>query len=387
MREMIGLLGGSFNPIHYGHLSMAEAAQKELGLDRVFIIPCGDPPHKRALELAGKLDRLRMAELAVNGRFEVSRTEIDRPGKTYTVDTVTALKSQYPDAEFVLIIGADTELELHAWHDAPRLYTLCRFAVFERKGFPISDIPEVRAIPMKTSVPDISATEIRRRIHLGMSLEELTPWAVEAYIGLHRLYEPPKRVSRTGILKRMKRDLPPDRFRHVLGVEATMGFLAERWGYNEERAALTGLLHDCAKGMKLEEMQSYVAALGVQVDAMRMTSKALLHAPASAAMARAAYGVTDPEILQAVWYHNTGNSRMGKLDKLLFIADMIEPSRKPYPWMDGLKALATTDLDKAVLEVTRIKIEHINQCGKPAHPETAAVYAALEINRNEEEMQ
>ncbi len=374
MRETIGLLGGSFNPIHDGHLAMAEAAQKELGLDRILIVPCGDPPHKSA-ELAGKLDRLRMAELGAEGRYEVSRIEIDRPGKTYTVDTLEALRARHPDSELVMIIGGDTLREVGTWRDAKRVFALCRFAVFARGGEALAEAPGARVIRMRAVIPDISATAIRDRVHRGMSLEGLTPRTVENYIGQHRLYDPPKRMPRAAIIKRLQHDLPPERFRHVLGVEATIARLAGRWGYDEERAALAGLLHDCAKGMKLDEMAAYLARQGMRVDDMRKTSRALLHAPASAAMARAVYGVTDPEILRAIWYHNTGNGSMGKLEKLLYLADLTEPARKCLPWLEPLRALAVSDLDGAVREGARVKLRHIQACGRQAHPDTASVCA------------
>ncbi len=377
MRETIGLLGGSFNPIHYGHLAMAEAAQNALGLKRVILIPAGDPPHKSA-ELAQKEHRLAMARLAADGRFEVSPMEVERPGKTYTVDTLTAFRALYPNADLLVLIGADTLHEIAGWRDAPRVFSLCRFAVFAREGAALSDVPGADVIRVDAVIPTVSATAIRDLTHRGHSLEGLTPPVVEDYIGERRLYDPPVRMRRKDIKKRLQHDLPPARYRHVTGVMDTCAALAKRWDYPVKRASLAGLLHDCAKGMPIEAMRQLVDDCGVRTDPMRRTARELLHAPASAAMARAVYGVTDPEVLRAVWYHNTGRPGMTLLDKLLCLADMTEPNRKPEPAVDAIRALSEKDLDAAVLAMLRRKLELVLERGREAHPDTAAALAAEE---------
>lgn len=387
MRDTIGLLGGSFNPIHNGHLRMAQAAWEELSLDRLLIIPDGDPPHK-SRELADKRHRLRMAELAAAGRFEVSAMEINRPGKTYTVDTLEALHTLYPDALLYMLIGADTLHEIEGWRNAPRVFELCRFAVFSRGGLPLIDVPGADIVRMHSAIPDISATALRQRVHCGHSLETYTPAAVEDYIGFHRLYNPPVQMPEKAIRKRLKETLPSGRYKHTLGVAKTIQRLASRWRYDELRATLAGLLHDCAKGMTLDEMNAYVDAQGLQAPDSYRKSTALLHAPASAAMARAVYGVTDPEILHAIRYHNTGSVPMSLLDKLLCVADMTEPGRKDFaeePGIEALRALSMRDLDEAVRQTFQRKLLHIQIRGQQAHPDTAAALAALEKEAMERE--
>ena len=383
MRKTIGLLGGSFNPIHYGHLQMAQVARDVLGLDRVILMPDGDPPHKKK-ELANKRDRLRMAEIAVQGVFEVSSMEVERPGKTYTVDTLEALTATYPDADIIMLIGADTLGDLLTWRNVPRVFSLCRFAVFSRGDMPLPDVPGATVMRVHADILGISATEIRKRVHRGMSLEGLTPPAVIDYIGRQRLYNPPVRMCKKEIRKRLKHDLPNGRFRHVLEVEATMEALADRWGYSVKRAGLAGLLHDCAKGLSLEAMCRLVDGNGLLVDAGRRTSRELLHAPASAAMARAVYGVTDPEILHAIWYHNTGSMTLGEMDKLLFVADMIEPGRKATLDLEPIRRMAFQDLNEAVCMAFRHKLAFIEAMGKGIHPDTKAAYEAAQKNNDKE---
>lgn len=377
MHETIGLQGGSFNPIHNGHLAMAQAARDTLHLSRLIILPDGDPPHKAA-DLADKYDRLRMCELAAAGRFEVSAMEVERPGKTYTVDTLEALHSLYPQAVLYMIIGADTLHQLMTWKNPRRVFALCRFAVFGRDGLPLIDIEGAVVERMDAQIPDVSSTDIRARVHRGQSLEGLVPEAVAEYIGARRLYAPPTRASEQAIRAQLQKSLPPGRYRHILSVQKTLRGLAERWGYDVRKASLAGLLHDCAKGMTLPEMQAYVDAQGEWVDGMRRTTGALLHAPASAAMARATFGVTDPEILHAIWYHNTGSAEYGLLDQLLWIADMDEPRRKDFPGLAELRKLSMEDLDAATRMVLRLKMEHVEERAQDAHPDTAAALAAIE---------
>lgn len=377
MAETIGLLGGSFNPIHNGHLAMAEAAYAELALSRIILLPDGDPPHKSA-ELAAKRHRLRMVELAARYPLEVSAMEVERPGKTYTVDTLEAMRRLYPSAQLYMIIGADTLNELHTWKDAQRVFTLCRFAVFARDDLPMIEVPGADVVRMQTAIPGLSATEIRGRVHRGLSLEGYVPASVENYIGAERLYSPPQQMRKREIRKRLEKILPVRRFQHVLGVERTMRKLARRWAYHPSRAALTGLLHDCAKTMPLEEMRAFVDAQGVQADPMRRQTPELLHAVAGMAMARSVYGVTDPDILHAIRYHNTGCAQMGILDRMLYVADMCEPGRPNRPWMKRLRLLSMEDLDEATRFALQIKLDNIQKWGQDAHPDTAAALAAME---------
>lgn len=384
MCERIGLLGGSFNPIHLGHLAMAAAAREELGLTRLLIMPDGDPPHK-STELADKAQRLEMVRRAAGDRFEVSAMEVDRPGKTYTIDTLTALREAWPQAALVMLIGADTLRELPTWREAQRVYALCRFAVFARDELALCAPPGVQWIRMRTEIPDISSTEIRARVHKGLSLDGLVPQVVQDYIGAHRLYDPPRQRSQQTIRRRLKEMLPAKRYRHTLGVKQAMIRLAQRWSYDAEKAALTGLLHDCAKAMPLAQMQAYVRRVGVHLDALRQENTALLHAPAGAALARERFGVTDPEILHAIATHNTGSEKMGILDKLLFVADYTEPGRKAIEGLDAIRAMAMEDLDAAVCGVLDSKLAYITQKGDVLHPDTLAARKAIECAKHKEE--
>lgn len=197
----IGILGGTFNPVHYGHLIIAEAAREALGLDRVLFIPSGLPPHKSNSEVAGAEHRYDMVERAVrsNPYFEASRAEIERPGYTYTVDTLRSLGVRYGgNAGLYFIIGADVINELTTWKNFKEVFALCSFIAFRRPGADRNSFEGDTArlkekYPLSISVIeapliDISSTGIRERVSAYKSIKYLVPECVEEYIYENGLY-------------------------------------------------------------------------------------------------------------------------------------------------------------------------------------------------------
>lgn len=182
----LGILGGSFDPVHHGHLLLARAAREELKLERVIFVPANISPHKTGTIPANGDNRLDMLQLALAGEegFAIEDFEIRRPAPSYTVDTLRHLHSRHPDAELVLLIGSDNVEKFSTWHEASAIPSLARIAVLERR----TDSPS-HAWPVVRRLIDISSTEIRRRIECGQSIRYLTPDAVCDYIlqkGLYR---------------------------------------------------------------------------------------------------------------------------------------------------------------------------------------------------------
>ena len=217
----VGLFGGTFNPIHNGHLSIARQAQEALGLERILFIPTGDPPHKPGTNLAPAEDRLEMVRLALQSepKFSFSDIEVRRPGKSYSIDTVRTLQQVYgPTAHFSFLIGIDAFLDVPAWRHPETLLTLCSFVVISRPGTSFRSLGRLSLLPplplealrdldegriRRFDVPvgrqqltclqlppcDISASDIRARIRQGRSPANLLPPPVESYILHHHLYE------------------------------------------------------------------------------------------------------------------------------------------------------------------------------------------------------
>ena len=194
----IGLMGGSFNPIHCGHVALARAALESGRVERVLFLPTGNPPHKKE-GLADKLDRLRMGELAVEHEagMAVCREEIDRDGVIYTVDTLAALKRKMPDCTLTYLIGADTLRALGTWRRVETVIERCKFLVMMREGETREEVIRLAGLWTQRGAQidfldarkmDISSTQIREQIQKGLPFERFVPQAVADYIHEHGLY-------------------------------------------------------------------------------------------------------------------------------------------------------------------------------------------------------
>ncbi len=245
-----------------------------------------------------------------------------------------------------------------------------RFAKETAAGARIVFAEEADPCAKKAPEEGICAAEIRRRVREGKFLRGLVCEEAERFIGEKRLYDPPEQPPRKAILRALEKSISPRRMRHVLGVEETMGRLARAWGEDERQARLCGLLHDCAKGWTLGQMRGAVLEAGMGLDDGRRDSGNLLHGPAGAARAKREFGVTDPAVLRAVEIHTTGAPAMGTLDKMLFLADMIEPGREPFEGLEKIRALSVTRPDEAVALALESKIRYVRERGGVLHPDT-----------------
>jgi nicotinate-nucleotide adenylyltransferase len=216
--KKLGILGGTFNPIHCGHLAAAEEVRDRLNLDRILFIPSYLPPHKSEEEIPSAVQRLEMVRLATTGNpfFEPSEIEIDRGGRSFTIDTVEALQQLFPGTELYFITGLDSFSEIQTWHQWERLLTLCNFVVISRPGYHFGDLAKisfmksaahelarldqgelrqaiVRSAAFTISLEmiplfDISSTDIRNRVKEGVSIKYLLPDEIETYIITNKLY-------------------------------------------------------------------------------------------------------------------------------------------------------------------------------------------------------
>jgi nicotinate-nucleotide adenylyltransferase len=197
----LGIMGGTFDPIHYGHLVTAEGARFTFGLDQVLFMPSGRPPHKKDAQVSDAEHRYMMTVLATltNPHFEVSRLEIDRPGTSYTIDTLRALQEQYgPGTELYFITGADAIFDIATWKDCDECLALAHFVAATRPGFSLDHLPastrqwvarhKERFHILQVPAMAISSTEIRERVRAGSSIRYLVPEPVEHYIRRQRLY-------------------------------------------------------------------------------------------------------------------------------------------------------------------------------------------------------
>lgn len=212
--KRVGILGGTFDPLHLGHLRAAEVVRDALGLDRVVFVPAATPPHKTRSDVTDAGHRLRMVELGLEGErfFEVSRIEVDRGGPSYTIDTLDALAAEDPEVQLFFVTGTDAFSEIRTWHRWRELLGRYAFAVHERPGHPVEGarkllafegapplFPESDTKPLAGGGPgvhlvrremiDVSSTGIRSSVREKRSIRFLVPDPVEAYIQEFRLYQ------------------------------------------------------------------------------------------------------------------------------------------------------------------------------------------------------
>ncbi len=387
--ESIAIMGGTFDPIHYGHLVTAEAVRHRFHVDKVIFIPTGRPAHKINKEVTHNEHRYLMTVLATmrNENFDVSRIEIDRPGVTYTIDTIETLKKHCrPDVRLYFITGADAIHQIMTWKDSERLLALCDFVAVTRPGYRKNELfAEIDALQEKyvsrihyMEVPAlaISSSDIRTRAKNGMPIKYLLPQEVEDYIHKFGLYQK-KEVNEVKFMlsietmqEKLQSALSVKRYIHTMGVSEEAVKLAEIYGtpVDCEKARVAGLLHDCAKDYPKELRIRFCKEYKVKTDDIMEQQPDLMHPFLGAEVAKREYQIQDEEILNAIRYHTTGRANMTLLEKIVFIADYIEPHREKFEGLEEARRLAYLDLNLAMKFILEQTIAFVKQRGRLLHP-------------------
>ena len=385
----IGIYGGTFNPIHLGHMTAAGFAVEYLHLDKLYLIPTGQPPHKALTETgAGAHHRLEMASLAAEalpGEAEALDLELRRMGKSYTLDTIQAMKKRFPKDRLYFLMGTDMFLTFHRWKDPEKIAKLCTLCAFGRSEADTEELfvqqrdylsRALGADIVTLALPhivDISSTRLRECLAKGEGREYLDP-AVYGYIlreGLYGTCADLRRLSledlRCAAISMLRRRRAP----HVLGTEEEAARLALRWGADEQSARRAALLHDCTKKCGREQHLAICRQYGIRLDGEEQREEKLLHALTGAAVAEHVFGLTAEEV-SAVRWHTTGRADMTTLEKILYLADYIEPTRD-FCDLREIRALAYEDLDRAVLLGLEMSIRELEARGAKVHADS--VYA------------
>lgn len=382
----IGIYGGTFNPPHLGHMAAAKAAVAALGLDKLLLIPAAIPPHKALpSDTPAPEHRLAMVEKWADGMgagAEVSALELEREGKSYTSDTLRAIRQTYPDAELWLLMGTDMFLTLHLWHEPEVILSLagiCAFGRTEQDGEALfapqrehlqkNFDAKITTITLPGLV-DISSTRLREQLENGGGGQYLLP-SVYGYILMHRLYGTKadlKNLDLNQLRACSYSMMRAKRIPHVMGVEEEAVKLAQRWGADPELARRAGILHDCTKYYELPEQLDICEKYGVRLDALEQKAVKLLHSKTGACIAREVFGQPQ-EVYDAIFWHTTGKADMTTLEKVLYIADYMEPNRD-FDGVERLRHLAYTDLDKAMLLGVEMTIQEMQQRQVPIHTNT-----------------
>lgn len=375
----IGIYGGTFNPIHLGHMEAARFAAAYLKLDKLLLIPAGIPPHKTMASGAPAPDfRLAMTDLAaqaIGPVAEASDMELRREGPSYTLDTVRAVHAQYPKAKLYLLMGTDMFLTFHLWRDPGEIAELCTLCAFGRSEKDTEELFSVQrsflaerfgAETVTLSLPhivDISSTQLREELRLDRGQEYLDS-AVYGFIlreGLYGVERDLKRLSLDDLRAVSMSMLRRSRVPHVLGTEETAARLARRWGEDEETARRAALLHDCTKKLSGEQHLALMRQYDIRLDEEERGEAKLYHAVTGAGTARYVFGVS-PEVESAIRWHTTGRADMTTLEKIIYLADYIEPTRD-FRDLTELRELAFRDLDEAMLMGLEMSIESLKKRG------------------------
>ena len=379
-QQRIGILGGTFDPVHSGHIGLGLGVLDAGYVDQLLVVPSGDPPHKSCAAPAEDRWKMLVAACSCDKRLQPSRLELDRPGPSLAVDTLRTLKAQFPGAELFYLIGSDALASLGRWVRPEEVLSLCVFLVCLRvqdadspsAAEEISRLTSLGGRFVTVPVPSlpVSSTEIRRSLAAGQQPAGLSI-PVQEYCACKGLYGCPGRLDHIDEwIGSLFAALKPKRFAHSLSVAYTAKRLARLHGVDPLKAEQAGLLHDCAKCISLVEMRRLALDNAVTDDPAFLESDALLHSLVGAFVAETRYGMTDPEVLDAIRYHNTGHEGMSRLAMCVCLADSIEPLRKSYPLLERVRALAEQSLERALLLSLESTAEYVLSRGLFLHPRT-----------------
>lgn len=378
----IAIYGGSFNPPHCGHVEAAAAVMDHLKPDKMLIIPASIPPHKElCIDSPDPQERLLLTRLAFSELegAEVSDIEILREGKSYSAETLEQLMKLYPGAEFSFAMGTDMFLSFEQWYRYRFLLENMTLAVFCRCYGEDARILEhaeylkkeygAKCVFVPHEPQPMSSSDIRDMLRRRMGVSYL-PEKVYARIIENGDYGAKPELY--WLREKAHAMLKPSRVAHVIGCEAEAVQLAKRWGEDPENAAEAGILHDITKKLVLSDQLILCRKYGIINDNAEERNFKLLHAKTGAAVARALFGISD-EVYNAIRWHTTGKPDMTLLEKIIYMADYIEPNRD-FPGVEELRKLAYEDLDKAMALGLEMSLEDIKSSGQEPYKDTVEAF-------------
>lgn len=372
------LYGGTFNPIHRGHLDICVRARHAVDARRVLLMPAAQPPHKSAGWLAPDQDRLAMCALAARDYdfIQVDDWEIRRGGRSYTVDTLGHLAAVFPEEELWLLIGTDMFLTFTQWHRWEEIGKMASLLVASREeGDRVQLLAQqqrlaergVRSRLLQNPPMPMSSTRIREELRRDGTTEKVCPQVLD-YIREKELYlHPPEELD---YLRRYIRPLMTDyRYRHSLGVEKQAVKMARRFGADQRKAALAGILHDVCKDMPKGALLQNILESGIINGIDFKASPQLIHSYAGALYLQSHMDIHDPEVIEAVRYHTTARAGMSLLETVVYLADLTSEDRE-YPDVGEMRRLCDTDLRKAMIHALTHTVKELTRKQKPICPDT-----------------
>lgn len=388
----IGVFGGTFNPPHLGHVLAAKEVKKALGLGKILLIPDGEPPHKEMAQGSPTPElRLQMVASAVAGDedFQVLDLELRRPGKSFTSDTLKELKAQFPEDTLYLIMGTDMFLSLHTWHNPEEICALAVIAAMHRDAWDRTPELERQKKMLEQSYGarvelvvnervEVSSSRVRRMLVMGGAEKYLAP-GVLALIrenGAYGVNDNYKGLSDERLKEVAISLLKKKRVNHVLGCAQTAQKLAKRYGQDETVAYRAGLLHDVTKAIDGEDQLLLVDKYGILIRDYERKNPKLLHAKTGAAVARYVFGESQA-VVDAICWHTTGRPDMTPMEKIIYLADYMEPNRD-FPGVEELRETTFRDLDEGLRLGLTLCIGELEREGKTVCKDSKDALAYIE---------
>ena len=381
--QRIGIYGGTFNPPHIGHMTAAFQAAEALRLDKLLLIPDRVAPHKQLPEgSASPEQRLQMLRVAVKDhpKLEVSDMELLREGTSYTYLTVLELRKKYPDAELVLIMGTDMFLSFNKWKNPDIILKNAAIGVLYRgeKGEQAAISARKQEMEktgakiklVKNDVVTISSSDLRRMLVFRCA-DDFLPDGVNAFIQMNNLYHTGvnyRHMDMEMLEKTVTGLLKESRVAHVLGCRDTAVELARRWGADETDAARAGLLHDITKALDGPLQLTLCKEYGIMLDVFSRHNPKTLHALTGSLVAQRIFGENEA-VVRAIRHHTTGKADMDLLEKIIYVADYMEPNRD-FPGVEKLRQLAFSDIDAALKLGLEMTINMLKEQGREISPES-----------------
>ena len=388
--ERIGIYGGTFNPPHIGHLRGAAQAIEALALDKLILIPDRIAPHKQIPSGSPTPEqRLEMIRIAAShyDKMEVSDIELRREGPSYSYITVQQIRELYPNAKLYLLMGTDMFTSFLSWKNPEEIMKRATLAVMSRGEKGEAEALEAQrqviqsmgyeAEVIENRVTAISSTQLRRLLAFRCAGEFL-PEGVLEYIREHHFYDtraPWKNLPMEELEKVVISLLNPNRVAHVLGCRDTAVELAKHWGANVTDAARAGILHDITKAIDGPLQLTLCQAYGKILSDFSRKYPKTLHALTGSMVAQRIFGENE-EVVSAIEWHTTGKADMTLLQKIIYVADYMEPNRN-FPGVEKLRELAFTDMDAALELGLNMTLEHLKRQGAEVSPESREALAWL----------
>ena len=372
----IGIYGGSCNPVHNGHIHLAETAVKELELDRLYLLPSKKSPHRSMAEYAPDEDRLEMLRLACNNKEKlyVSDYEIKSDRVSYTIYTVEHFREVFPDDELFLLVGSDMLLSFDTWYRFGDILANVTLCVVSRENGDISRLEKKaeelrkygKIIVSEAPPTEVSSTEVRKKIAKSKDFTCYLDENVVQYIRLRGLYssrgETELQYNPDDKKKYLKAHLSAKRFTHSVNVAEECRKLALKYGEDPDKAYFAGLLHDICKEMPEDEQKALVLESGFTVCREELETRSLLHGIAGAYFVKKEFGVEDIDILNSIRFHTVGRAGMSRLEEIVDMGDLVSAERD-YKDVDKMRKLAYADLNAAMLEAFAFSMKSVIKKG------------------------